>query len=172
MNTHRWLVTILLCFSFCACRPTRSIEEQLCKESIDWYACQVKKKGNFKISSCNACIEDDIEKISITVIVKDCLNIGEARKLFVNSVEEFIAYINCDKEVRPYLHIYPFLAGRLEFAIFFESENKQWIEPPYIAKILLNNYVVTYYTYDSEKKIMVDFFEESYQESTNITNNF
>jgi len=63
------------------------------------------------------------------------LDIEQARVLFVVKVEEFLTMLNGTRELRPYLHEYPFPTERLTFELAFHNPNGIIVAEPNIAHI-------------------------------------
>lgn len=50
------------------------------------------------------------------------MNLEEARRLYVEVVEDFLNRINNNKEIRSYLHDYPFTIKNLDLMIHFSED--------------------------------------------------
>jgi hypothetical protein len=144
------------------------LEQRLTDESINWYAVQIKQLKDFEVVECDPQIEDDLTKLSLTVVSKQELDQINARISLVESVEEFVRYFNKDKEIRPFLHIFPFSYQQMEFTILFHPQNSQFAIAPNIAKAALVDGNVLYYTAEENTGAFHVVYEENYLQAWEI----
>lgn len=70
--------------------------------------------------------------------------IDEARLFIVEKAEAYMKVVNEDKEVRPYLHNYPFTARNLQLSFYFRDKNYKLISESYISSVRVNTGRVFY----------------------------
>ena len=136
---------------------------------------EVKKKYDLITYGSGGAMMEDIEILDLRFNSVKKLTISEARKFYVNIIEELISKVNNDKKVRPYLHDYPFTRKNVDIMIvFYNSHN-------YIKKNLVEENValigmtikghIIYKIYDHTKDEyhdLVTIHEESYEEALKI----
>ncbi|WP_420421710.1 hypothetical protein [Simkania sp.] len=72
----------------------------------------------------------DVKKLFLSFNCYHPLSIDESRELVINCVNEYLKSVNENKEVRPFLHNFPFNEQNIELAIFiFEDCNFTKLEP-------------------------------------------
>ncbi len=57
----------------------------------------------------------------------------EIRKILIESVHDFLVYVNSDAAVRPYLENYPFEIKNVEITLFFIDAQGLELDDPYIG---------------------------------------
>lgn len=113
--------------------------------------------------------QNDIEGISLDFHLQKNVNIEEARKLLVGSVEELLHRINNDVGIRPFLHNYPFTNNNLWFSIGFKDKNNKFVLPPNIAMASLILGKISYGLEDLKEPLLFDeIHEETYEEALKI----
>ena len=61
---------------------------------------------------------DDIQMMAMSFNYYEEVNLKTARELTIYVINEYLSAINSNKELRPYLHEYPFTAKNVEIRIF------------------------------------------------------
>ncbi len=113
----------------------------------------------------------DIQAVALGFVSYKALNVDEARKLYVNIVEEYLHRVNCNEEVRPYLHNYPFTINNLEFTIRFSHPNgKRIADNEHVAHMFFikSRNLLFYTSYDYKIDDFQDLHKESYEEALKI----
>ena len=112
----------------------------------------------------------DIQAVALGFVSYKALNVDEARKLYVNIVEEYLHRVNCNEEVHPYLHNYPFTINNLEFTIRFSHPNGKRIADGHVALMFFieNRNLLFYKGYDSNTDNFYLLHKESYEEALKI----
>ncbi|HEY4831656.1 MAG TPA: hypothetical protein VIH61_03750, partial [Waddliaceae bacterium] len=98
-----------------------------------------KREYNLYLIGSGGGIPDYVTNFSLYYILTDKVEMPEARKIFVNNVEDLLQLINSNEQIRPYLSNYPFTINNLEFGLAFEDEFGKMQEPPYVANLSLIN---------------------------------
>ncbi len=112
----------------------------------------------------------DIQAVALGFVSYKALNVNEARKLYVNIVEEYLHRVNCNEEVRPYLHNYPFTINNLKFTIRFSHPNGKRIADGHVAymSFIASRNLIFYRGYDSNTDNFYLLHKESYEEALKI----
>ena len=111
----------------------------------------------------------DIQLLGVEFYYYHLVNLSEARELLVYVSQVFLSNINENKEVRPYLHNYPFTAKNIEVKIWMHQPNGD--DPPQgdIEVVSLRNGKMIYrLTAPSEFAPWPVLHEESYEEALKI----
>lgn len=93
----------------------------------------------------------EIYSLSVGYTTCGNVNVEEARALLVSCVEDFADTINKNRQLRPYLHDYPFPPKSIELSIIFEKPNHDYVDAEYVVNVLLLKGTVHYSYYDHEK---------------------
>ncbi len=91
-----------------------------------------------------------------------------ARKLLVYCVEEYLAAINSNKKVRPYLVNYPFTEKNIEINIFFFKPDRRNLPSGKITIASAIEGKVEYQTDNPDGYKLDTLHEESYEESKKL----
>ena len=100
------------------------------------------------------------------------LAIEAFRSLLLYAVEEYLAAINGNEEVRPYLHNYPFTPNNVEITIFLRNRDGSFLPPGEINTATARRREFIYSARDVEaaqqgkyrsKDVHVETFEEAVQ---------
>ncbi|MGZ3632907.1 MAG: hypothetical protein ACXU9U_01055 [Parachlamydiaceae bacterium] len=98
------------------------------------YINSMEKEG-FSLAASGGGMVGDIQRLTVGFCAPFTLDFEQTRALFVVKVEEFLAMLNGNRELRPYLHEYPFPTERLTFGIAFQTPKGFIVEAPNIAHI-------------------------------------
>lgn len=145
------MMKILYAFLLLCCSCHHEIDHgDLAVTAMRSYAKQVRKEFGFELSAFGGCMMNDIEIFEVTFARNDKVTVDEARRLIVQISEGFIAKINADEKIRPYLHNYPITQKNVRFHLSFAATRA---EPPG------NSFV--YYVSSTNGKIFYDSFDNS-----------
>lgn len=96
------------------------------------------------------------------------LNEEEARKLIVNCVNDFLEAVNNEKELKPFLENYPFIAKNLKVSIHNWDHGHYAIEP-YIITVSESKGEVGYFTIEDQDSMQYKSEKyESFEEAVAI----
>lgn len=95
-------------------------------------------------------------------------SIEQARFFIVKITEKFLQPFNENKEIRMYLHNFPFTAENLLFSVTFTDANQQPLLPPYIAKVLNPGGKLIYYQWDTTTNWYKEIYSEPYAKALTI----
>lgn len=129
-----YLLFIFILF-LSSCTSLRSPHAREADRVVDCFLKDLKKKEEFSVFAYGGAFMYDVEEIDLSLFIKKCVNLEEARILLVSVVESLLAKINTDPGIRPYLHNYPFTDKDLVIFIHLVDENGDDAMPPNIAMI-------------------------------------
>lgn len=108
---------------------------------------------------------DDIKMLSISFTTKELLTEEKGRELILFCANELIGDINKNKEIRPYLHNYPFDDKNISIRIFCHDQRGDTAPPPHIGCLTLVRGEISYKYYKNDKrvKLTTETFAEAEQ---------
>jgi hypothetical protein len=114
---------------------------------------------------------DQVNMMFIAFSIKRLLTIIEARALIIDCAEEYLAEINSDEKLKPFLVTYPFPIKNIEIKIFFNTSEGYPVVYPYVGSISLYEGRIAYYKDDPKDpyKYKVKIYE-LYDEAVDILN--
>lgn len=87
----------------------RLLDQHIREMQNDGYALKMRGGG----------FHQDVNMLAIGFYAKGTPTVEDARPLYVKAVERFLARVNNDADIHPYLHDYPFNADNLEYELNF-----------------------------------------------------
>ncbi len=163
------LLTILLLINFSCSQPDpydyEVIADQITKQTI---LLLKKEKGLIAIGTGGGMM-GDIYNMGISFQYFHPVNLEEARKLLVYACQTYLNNINSNKEVRPYLHNYPFSIKNIEIRIWLRQPNGDFLPPNELEYFCSLNGILSYElsTY-KQFDIPPILLEETYEEALKI----
>ena len=140
------LLNIFSFFGFCS---ALSDDEKTVNSVVAKIAKKLEKKYNIKAIGDGGGIDDDgVRMMSLSFQIKQPLERNEARRLIISGAQDFLADINANKEIRPYLKIYPF--KNIELCIFSVQSNGRDVYDPYIGVVAYVDGELGYRTNDRD----------------------
>lgn len=133
---------------------------------IEEHSNQQRKMG-FTLFGSGGSWTTDFKTISLDYISKLELDVPKARKLYIQSVQDLIERFNSNREVRPFLHDYPFTYNNIDITLNF------YIRDPKSGKYR-DSYVsmlkgkVFYDVHRDQKPGYDTFYEEPYEEAVRL----
>ncbi len=109
-----------------------------------------------------------IRKMSISFYYYKEVDMMTARKLLVYCVEEYLAAINSNKKVRPYLVNYPFTEKNIEINIFFFKPDRRNLPSGKITIACSTEGAVKFKTDNPDGYKLDTLHRESYEESKKL----
>ena len=123
-----WLLTFLLCSCYFIPEKRESIANKITLETIE----QLEKKGLTCLGTGGKMM-NDIKIMHIYFGYKNPLNLKEARSLILDCLETYLLSINSNKEIRPYLHNFPFTHKNVSIMISCRDDKGDRFLPDYIT---------------------------------------
>jgi len=113
---------------------------------------------------------DDIQMLMMGFHFYKEVDIGTARQLVVDSVEEYLSAINVNKEVRPYLHNFPFTAQNVQLVIYFYKPDRSKVPSGKIKIAAAEEGKVVYYIDCPKEHTLKSIYEETYEDAWKVVN--
>lgn len=134
IKMHYKILLLLFFLSSCQKEP---MYVQLADQEMFSFANEVKQNNNLKLIGYGGGFLNRINSISLTFSGKQQLDLEESRFMFLSLSQRFLANINANEKIRPYLADYPFSAKNLDFAIFFPCYPVE--ETKYVTAVSISN---------------------------------
>ncbi len=166
-----FILIILLSLSSCKSKVSEEFDYTKQARKITGRFCEeISLPKDLYLTGYGGALMHDVKELALHFDAFECLNLEEARKLYVEMTETYLDYINEDEAIRPFLHNYPFTIKNLKIMITFFDHSGNYQDNGCIALIfrVLKTSQVFYCAYDSEKKDFVDVHEEPYEEAKRI----
>lgn len=97
---------------------------------------------------------------------------NEARELIVDCVQELLAAVNTNEEIRPFLKDYPFTAKNVQILIFSNYPNGKEAYDPYISVVsVATSDDIFFSTTEPNKNSYKNRYRESYSEALAMLKN-
>ena len=105
-----------------------------------------------------------VAKLCLSFFYYKSTNVEGGRRLLITAVDEFVASVNSDEQIRPYLKNYPFEPKNIEIRIFLRNSKGQ--DPPLgeLYDVTAINGIFLYKIIDPEGRL-VDLYKETYDEA-------
>ena len=160
------LFTIIILMFGCA---QHSNHEIIIDRIINQTDLQLKKEKNLHAIGSGGSMMGDIQLAEIYFQYFHLVNLEEARVLLVYAIQTFLKNINENKEVRPYLHNYPFTTKNIEINIWILQPNGHYPDQGNIELLALENGILKYkLVAPSEFAPWPILKEETYEEALKI----
>lgn len=91
-----------------------------------------------------------VDLIRLNFVVNQELDLAKAREVIVPLVNRFIAILNADELLRPYMSRYPFNYDNVELTIYFKTKEGQTVYHPYLHMAALKRGQFKYATLDKK----------------------
>ena len=160
----------LLMYLLTSC-SRESMEDKLSDRHMSAFGKEVQKTDKLYLVGTGGSARYGIDKLSLTFISYTTPSIDQARKLYLDIVNRFIARINEDEEIHPYLIDYPMTHRDLKICILFSGLPESEMAD-YVTVISMGEYgkkfeekPIYYFKYDYEQQRSNIFFEETFEEA-------
>ena len=146
-------------------------------EDYERIACRIEKAFARKMKSEKGleCIGtgggmmSNIQRMAISFQYFHEVDLDQARRLLVCVANEYLNAINSCKEVRPYLHNYPFREENIQIRIWIKKPNRDDVLFNEIEYIFFVNGMLKYYLPNDEKtRAEREIHRETYEEALKI----
>jgi hypothetical protein len=108
---------------------------------------------------------DQVNLLEMFLVHFHPLEVVEARKLALFTVDRFLENINADEDVRPYLNNYPFKIEDITIFLSFHNPDNTPVEPGKLEHIVIGRGRFAYKTRNKETGRLMTLFEESISEA-------
>ena len=136
--TQLFLIFIAIIIILSSCNDLTD-KEKLSYQMINMHAEKQKKNNHLNLIGSGGAIPDKINVLMLSYVGYQKLQLDEARKLMVKSIEDLIQKVNATPEIHPYLRDYPFTEKNADITITFRDVRDKFVDPPYIAFITITN---------------------------------
>ena len=96
---------------------------KLAHEITEKAAKELKAQKNLYLIGTGGQMMDDIQMMAMSFDYYQEIDLKTARELIVHVINEYLLAINSNKEIKPYLHEYPFTAKNVEIRIWVFEPN-------------------------------------------------
>ncbi len=94
----------------------------------------------------------DVRRVYTYYVQEGEISIDEARRVYLDVMEELLTRINATKKLRPYLHNYPFQRKNIQLALSWRPKKKtRWEDGKLTFMFLNNNDQLLYYSYSADR---------------------
>lgn len=117
---------VLFMFSFlfgCSSFSPSPDYEKIADKITEKTAKELKAQKNLYLVGTGGQMMDDIQMMAMSFDYYQEVDLKTARELIVHVINEYLSAINSNKEIRPYLHEYPFTAKNVEIRIWVFEPN-------------------------------------------------
>lgn len=130
---------------------------------------KLSKKYNLEFIGQSESMMDCIHQMGIKLQTSYPLEKDEARRLIINTTEEFLRDINQNEKIRPFLEVYPFTPKNTSMTIFSSRSDNGIVYDPYIVVASIQKGKVVFKTNDPENRYKYkNIYTESYEEALKI----
>lgn len=131
---------------------------------------ELKNEKNMYLFGYGGSMMNDVEEVFMSFHIVQQATIQEARQLFVEVAERYLARINEDEKLRPYLHNFPFTIDNLDLGIGFENEMRQpHNDLAYVVYCKRTGNII-YNANDPKEDMFYKVYEEPYEEAVKLVN--
>ena len=129
---------------------------KLAHEITEKTAKELKAQKNLYLIGTGGQMMDDIQMMAMSFNYYQEVNLKTARELTIYAVNEYLSTINNNKEVRPYLHEYPFTAKNIEIRIFVYNPDRSELPLEKIYCIECINGSLEYYARSNPRQAIYE----------------
>lgn len=126
---------------------------------------QLKEEKNLYPIVCTGRMMDQITLIHWGFFYYKEIDVEEARKLLINTGDQFLRAFNTDERIRPYLATFPLTQKNMEIRIFLKKPDGSELEPEKLHVISMMegtlNYKIGRLGTEYLKKIHTETYEEA-----------
>ena len=134
------IITLCLLFFLGSCEMTGSqgyyIPES--EQAVGALLSKIKRslEEKYRIKAIGTSISmpgGDVRELGLDFQIQGPLSREETREILIGLAHDFIAYVNSDERVRPYLKYYPFTVDNVDINLFFIDSKGYDLDDPYIG---------------------------------------
>jgi len=109
---------------------------------------------------------DEIKMLALCFRYYKHISIDEARKLLVEATTQFLANINEDEQIQPYLYNHPFTPQNIEIIIYLRQEDGSPVDGSNLCGICMLDGVLSYDIKNSESPCsLATVLKETYEDA-------
>lgn len=152
----------LLFLLFTGCMSSRTDYSDIMHKIMYEYVQEVCRDGSFVANVSGGGMMGDIQRVALGFEAVQNVDVMQARNLLVQKEEQFLALVNSNREVRPFLHTFPFVAKDFRLSFSFIKPDGSRVDPPNIAFVFVQEGEITYCVDNRKKTGLDDVHTESY----------
>ncbi|MES2345134.1 MAG: hypothetical protein V4494_04265 [Chlamydiota bacterium] len=164
----KFTISFILLVALVSCHK-ESTPRALADEVMFSYLKQVRKEKNLAFFGFGATAASDVREFRMNYrLSKLNYNKLESRELIVSLAENFIAKVNLDEKIRPYLHEFPVTYKKLSLSITFATFHLERPSEQYVAYVLLQKGKIYFCNYNHDTEMLCDLGEEFYEDALEL----
>lgn len=164
LRTFTYAFSLLLPFSL----QGEDDYDKLAYRVMNTYSDKIEKTFNLELIATGGGMASDLHMLELAYHGQKCLSLDQARTLYITVKEGFLKAINSYRQIRPWLHNYPYTSDSVEMRITFFDSNGERVPSQYIAFIATIKGKIHYDIYNGTD--FQDFHKEPYEEALRIVN--
>jgi hypothetical protein len=125
-------------------------EEKLVNNLIRSFAQEQKKRTGWTLEAIGSAIPNKVHGFILHFQSTQKLTLEAARPLYLEAMRTFIAKVNADVKIRPYLATYPITIDQVNLLVSFYDEKGGHMAPPFIDFICSGKRSVLYCQWDAK----------------------
>jgi len=164
MLFNRKIGLVLFLFLFSSYREAEYC--RICDRIVARFGKEFAEPKGLHMYGTGGAMADDIKRVFVDFETSAALDIDQASALYVEVMEELLRRINADRQVRPYLHNYPFEESNIKLMMTFRGSEQNRIGEGLVAMMsITRNHIIRFSVYDPEKKECYDLGTMHYEEA-------
>jgi hypothetical protein len=156
------ILTIIL--SACSHSSSPNYEEMADKITYAT-AKKLRSEKNLRLIGTGGGMMHSIRMMAMSFVFKHEITIEEGRELLVAAVSEYVAAVNANEKIRPFLANYPFEPKNVEIQIFIHNPDNSCMPHGKICVIGAIDGILDYDIRDSETDLLKEIYRETYEEA-------
>lgn len=170
MKLFNYGIILAVTFFIIGCSSFGHLEpdyEKIADNITEKTAKKLKEQKNLSLVGIGGKMMNDIQAMDMSFEFYQEIDLIQARKLIVCVIYEYLSDINSSKELKPYLHEYPFTAKNIEIRIWIYNSDKSRLPAENIYYISSINGMLEYYIRSEPHQPV---YEETYEDALKIVN--
>lgn len=110
----------------------------------------------------------EIQMLALSFDYYKPIDMAQGRQLVIAAVEKFLAEINANDRIRPYLGNYPFKPKNIEIRIFLKNSDGSETEPNQLTVVSAIEGVIKYKVRNPDNTLFKIIYEEPYEEALRL----
>lgn len=151
-----------------SCTQAISKKEKITLKLLNSFSDQQKAANNLRMIGVGGAMPQEVQEVSLHFITHKQLTLEQARRLYISVVQDLLARVNSNSEIRPFLKDYPFTCHNVDLLISFKTPEGQRIQAPFIALVGLANGRIFFSINDRERDLLKTIHREPYEEALKI----
>ena len=146
------------CFYFIQSFDYEKIADRITAET----AKELKEEKHLYLIGTGGQMMDDIQMMAMSFNYYQEVSVETGRELIIHVISAYLAAINNNTEIRPYLHEYPFNAKNIEIRIFVYNTDRSEVSLEKIDCVTSINGVIKYYIRSNSRQAI---YKETYDQA-------